>query len=124
MEHGYTRYVNKGCRCDICKAARAAYMRLWRGKNIERNRENDRNSKRKVALWLKEYKESHPCTDCGQFFLSVVMDFDHVKGEKLFNIGPSVNSYSRTRILTEIEKCELVCANCHRIRTYLRHLDV
>jgi hypothetical protein len=48
------------------------------------------------------------------------MDFDHRDGEtKLFNIGNATN-FDRQRILAEIHKCDLVCANCHRIRTQLR----
>jgi hypothetical protein len=44
------------------------------------------------------------------------MDFDHVRGEKLFNIGQTL-SVAMPKFLTEISKCDIVCANCHRIRT-------
>ena len=47
------------------------------------------------------------------------MDFDHVKGNKDRAISVMVGQkVSKDRILREIEKCELVCANCHRLRTY------
>ena len=49
------------------------------------------------------------------------MDFDHRdRKTKLTNINRMINyrSYSKEKILEEIEKCDLVCANCHRIRTY------
>ena len=59
-----------------------------------------------------------PCADCGGKFDPVVMDFDHVRGEKLFNISVGVGTGQGIRkILAEIEKCEVVCANCHRLRT-------
>jgi len=49
------------------------------------------------------------------------MHFDHRPGEKKdFEIGFAVRGYSRTRILAEIAKCDLVCANCHAVRTYRR----
>jgi hypothetical protein len=49
------------------------------------------------------------------------MDFDHVNGEKLDDIcGMRMRTVSREAIRTEIEKCEVVCANCHRARTHLR----
>jgi hypothetical protein len=44
------------------------------------------------------------------------MDFDHVRGRKLFNIGASLSTVSLVRLLKEIAKCEIVCANCHRLR--------
>ena len=59
--------------------------------------------------------------DCGGSFPPVCMDFDHVRGEKLFNIGSEARGgVGWERILAEVAKCELVCANCHRIRTYNR----
>lgn len=70
--------------------------------------------------WLREYKESNPCTDCGEHFHFAAMEFDHVRGEKYTNIA-RMKMMSRSRILEEIEKCELVCANCHRVRTYNRN---
>ena len=69
--------------------------------------------------WLNGLK-SGPCTDCGGTFPSCAMTWDHLPGSiKLFEIGPNW-SYSKQRILAEIDKCELVCANCHAIRTYNR----
>ena len=66
--------------------------------------------------------KAEPCADCGQRFPAVCMDFDHVDPEtKSFGIARAVgDDYSLQRILDEIEKCELVCANCHRIRTASR----
>lgn len=54
--------------------------------------------------------------DCGGTFPPECMDFDHVRGEKSFNVGE--NFYiSESKLLAEVAKCDLVCANCHRIRT-------
>lgn len=65
---------------------------------------------------IKEYLSVHPCVDCG--FTDVrCLDFDHVRGEKLFTIGKSF-TFKWERILSEIGKCEVRCANCHRIRHY------
>ena len=47
------------------------------------------------------------------------MDFDHIRGKKLHNVAWLVN-VSERRLLEEIAKCDLVCANCHRIRTARR----
>ena len=59
--------------------------------------------------------------DCGITYPYFVMDFDHVEGEKKFNISIAANKLrSMKLILEELSKCELVCSNCHRIRTMNR----
>lgn len=74
------------------------------------NREHDHRSK------IQGLKTA-PCQDCGNKFPPVCMDFDHRPGEvKLFGISAAVR-YSWDVILAEMAKCDLVCANCHRIRT-------
>ena len=60
-----------------------------------------------------------PCTDCGNTFPPCCMDFDHVRGKKTFAISLCGNR-SWKRVLKEIKKCDIVCANCHRIRTAQR----
>lgn len=65
--------------------------------------------------------KDQPCADCGGRFHPVAMHFDHRPGTvKEFDVGWAVRGYSRRRILAEIEKCDLVCANCHAVRTYKR----
>jgi hypothetical protein len=49
----------------------------------------------------------------------VVLEFDHL-GDKSFSIGAKLVQFKWQRILDEIEKCEVVCANCHRRRTARR----
>jgi hypothetical protein len=49
----------------------------------------------------------------------LVLDFDHL-GDKRFNISQALPDRNWAAILAEIEKCEVVCANCHRRRTARR----
>jgi hypothetical protein len=66
-------------------------------------------------------KRMSPCTDCDRYFPSQAMDFDHVRGEKLHEISTLMRNRSPIeKLLTELDKCDLVCVNCHRIRTYER----
>ena len=59
-----------------------------------------------------------PCVDCGNTFPPCAMDFDH-RGNKLDSVSRLVsNGFSINKIMEEIAKCDLVCANCHRIRTH------
>lgn len=64
--------------------------------------------------------KSMPCLDCKGTFPPVCMDFDHVRGEKRFDISNNHDKVSLVRLLEEIAKCDVVCSNCHRIRTALR----
>lgn len=65
-------------------------------------------------------KKNSPCTDCHVSYPAFVMDFDHMGIEdKSFNLSQAA-SQSIEAITKEIAKCELVCSNCHRIRTHNR----
>jgi hypothetical protein len=59
------------------------------------------------------------CADCGNTFPTVCMDFDHVRGKKLYNIA-NMKSSAWELIEAEIKKCDVICSNCHRIRTHNR----
>lgn len=85
----------------------------------QRNRKWEKKRLLEHTLWLKEIKELSGCIDCNSKLPGSCYHFDHIKGIKLFNIG-TANSLSRKRVLEEIKKCEIVCANCHGIRTFLR----
>lgn len=67
---------------------------------------------------IQAIKLERGCADCGYNAHPAALDFDHRKGEvKLFTIGAVGSSQSREALLAEIAKCDVVCANCHRIRT-------
>jgi excinuclease UvrABC ATPase subunit len=69
---------------------------------------------------VNSYLKEHPCVDCGNTDLRV-LDFDHVRGKKLGSISHGVkNSWPIEKLLAEINKCEVRCANCHRIVTHER----
>ena len=66
---------------------------------------------------LFAYLKKHPCVDCGEDDI-VVLEFDHVRGKKEETVTKLVhNGRSWKRILQEIRKCDVRCANCHRRKT-------
>ena len=67
------------------------------------------------AVFIRKQKKG-PCEDCGGTFPPECMQFDHVRGEKHYTVASMVAN-SEAKILEEIAKCALVCANCHAIRT-------
>lgn len=86
--------------------------KTWRGVTVQK----ENTAKRTANLTALKAK---PCTDCNQNFPACCMDFDHVRGKKLFSVSEGGNRKWST-VLKEISKCELVCANCHRKRTHKR----
>lgn len=79
-----------------------------------------RDNRRRKAKLIRTFKEV-PCTDCRIRWPYYVMQLDHVRGKKLFNLSAAIRrNVSVDRILAEIEKCEAVCANCHSIRSHSR----
>lgn len=73
--------------------------------------------------FIRTLKESVPCMDCNKKFPYYVMDFDHVTNDKSFEISTN-SGKSLENIKKEIEKCEIVCSNCHRIRTHKRRNNI
>lgn len=67
--------------------------------------------------------KSVPCMDCNQKFDPICMDFDHRPGEeKLFDVG-KMRDMPWGTVAAEMAKCDVVCANCHRLRTKRRYTD-
>jgi hypothetical protein len=91
-----------------------------------RQAELDRVKKRQAATlaWLRDVRR-RPCEDCGNSFPPYVLDFDHRDpGKKLFAITTgSAHLKSRDKLIAEIEKCDIVCANCHALRTYANLME-
>lgn len=75
----------------------------------------------KIQKFIQEYKQGRPCTDCGEYYPYWVMDFDHL-GNKEFGISGRKGGADKNieAIKAEIAKCEVVCSNCHRNRTFSR----
>lgn len=114
----------------------AEYNRSYHLKNAKavrsRHRKHYRNNKeayylavkkyrQKLAEWFEKLKGSGPCIDCEMSYPPYVLDYDHVRGRKILAVSEMLTrGFSKARILEEIAKCELVCSNCHRIRTHKR----
>lgn len=84
------------------------------------NSEKVKRARKKQQQRYKELKESLPCYRCGNFFPSFVTDFHHRDpAEKKFKVSKALcNTMSWSKILEEVEKCDLLCSNCHRFEEY------
>jgi hypothetical protein len=118
-----------GRRRGECRDCANAVKREWQKKN---GKEAYKRYKAGSTSWkwqhmklvrdtVNEMKKA-PCADCGGTFNPWVMDFDHLDGDtKSGNIATMIRAAKPLdAILREISKCELVCSNCHRDRTYKR----
>ena len=68
---------------------------------------------------LQDIKMESGCADCGYKEHPEALEFDHVRGEKLFTISASM-ARSAAVMEAEIAKCEVVCSNCHHVRSAQR----
>jgi hypothetical protein len=115
----------RGALQSKCKECQRAYHRLYyelnKSRFIETNRRNKDRQRKRLRTILWDVKQV-PCQDCGGTFHPWVMELDHREGTK--KDAPVANLVSKgctdARLLEEIEKCDVVCANCHRMRTFRR----
>ncbi len=106
--------------CHKCKGCQRLYSKQHYQSNRSKHIEKVIKYKEKVKSFIRQYKTEHPCTDCGKHYHFCIMDFDHLDStKKSFNIG-NTEHHTFPQVLEEIKKCELVCSNCHRFRTWNR----
>jgi hypothetical protein len=98
-------------KCNPCKNS-------WRKENVPLARSYANAARERKYQILVEAKNK-PCADCHVHYPTCVMDFDHLRDKKL-NIGKGYTTVGKRRLIEEIAKCDVVCANCHRIRTQNR----
>ena len=104
--------------CPVC---RSVYQKRWYRNHPEGHKASVlAYNKARTLEWqgrIQDYLRTHPCVDCGESD-PVVLEFDHVRGEKADRISRMVCDLRRWDVIEqEITKCDIRCANCHRRRT-------
>lgn len=129
IEEFYQRKTGRGTgnyyeKCKECYRERGrTYYHQNREKQSQLAILRKRKYKKERSEYVNEWKKDRPCQDCGNVYAPWVMDFDHREGEAEIGSISSLTGRSTIRIeriKIEIGKCDLVCANCHRQRTYER----
>jgi hypothetical protein len=70
---------------------------------------------------LRKYKEDSGCIDCESKYPHYMLEFDHrPEHRKLDNVYRVLKKYGVDMAWAEVSKCDVVCANCHKIRTWQR----
>lgn len=89
------------------KYVRTEYQREWARRRRERNRK-----------LVQDYKVEKGCADCGYNGHHAALEFDHISDNKVQNVATLMGK--EKALWEEIAKCEVVCSNCHSIRTWNR----
>ena len=107
---------------SYCRDCRRAYDRRYYAECGRTARLARARAWRVAArVWMDTLKEGRACADCGELFPTYVMHWDHLPGHyKVADVSAMVSSRRREIVLDELKKCELVCANCHVMRTVVR----
>ena len=89
-------------------------------KTKEKSKTTTGRLRTKIMEYVQEYKESAGCADCREKYPYYMLDLDHIR-DKEFGINRfRSHTSSLEKVKEEMAKCEVVCANCHRIRTHNR----
>lgn len=89
-------------------------------KNIDKNRIKNKTYREKVREYVRTQKESGSCKDCGVAYPYYVMEYDHIEDNKIRSVAKITSNGSMDQVIKEIAKCDLICSNCHKIRTWER----
>jgi hypothetical protein len=103
------------------EASRRHYAK-HRDKVIAKAKQYSKAARSRIRAFINNYLKANPCVDCGETNI-IVLEFDHIGevGTKHFTISDAVrHGIGMTKLKTEIAKCEVRCANCHRKKTYER----
>lgn len=104
------------------EATRASRRKHYYANKAQYRANNDLKRKR-LREWLMNLK-SVPCMDCGISYPPFVMDLDHRDpSQKKYNVGGMTKMGSWNKMIEEASKCDVVCSNCHRIRTHGKAQD-
>lgn len=99
--------------------ARSKYYKQWYRRNKKTEVARTHANRKTLRDMIREAKNK-PCVDCGVQYDYFIMQFDHVRGKKKFDVGRSYLRFGKQQILDEIAKCDVVCANDHAKRTWER----
>lgn len=107
-------------RKSACKLCRRQEQKTYSLNNKDTVRKTEKKKQVRNRNYIYNAKFGKFCIDCGIIYDPCVLQFDHIKNNKIKNVSKMVVNSSIKRIQEEIDKCEIVCTNCHRDRTHNR----
>jgi len=115
------RSASKDGLASLCKECNKSKLKEHYNNNKEyyvlKAAKRNKDQKLINRQYIYDYLKTKSCLDCGECD-PILLEFDHVRGEKYNNVSHLVGKgWSIDTIQKEIDKCEVVCSNCHRKRT-------
>lgn len=103
-----------------CRTCNKEYQEKWYENNKKKQSQNvsiNRNKNKKLNRdYIFEFLKNNPCKMCGESDI-LVLEFDHLHNKK-YNVSEMLaRGCSLGTVKKEIEKCQVLCANCHRRKT-------
>lgn len=102
--------------------ARKEYARQHYLDNKAAYAERRKRARREREQHVFDLKAAGSCVDCGQQYHPCQMQYDHIGTDKIASVSDLIRNATLAKVVAEIAKCELVCANCHSMRTWLRKI--
>lgn len=72
--------------------------------------------KKEIDVFILDYLKTHPCVKCGESN-PIVLEFDHLRDKEMDISKAKRCGWTNERLSAEMNKCQVLCANCHRIKT-------
>lgn len=100
--------------CRVCTNAKNNWYYANNPKYKDRIQKNNKESRERNVSWFREYKSNLSCTECGESH-PATLDFHHTDPTiKEGDVSALARNNNRAALLAEIEKCIVLCSNCHR----------
>lgn len=104
----------KQIKTEADREQKRVYDRRWYSQHSEQVRARNAAQRQKLQRWYAELKATLACQQCGENHPATLVFHHRDPNEKEFSIGQAVRScWSIERISKEIEKCAVLCTNCH-----------
>ena len=110
---------------NMSEATKAKFLetkKKWYAKNRAKHNEYHRKVRERNEKFIENYKLSNGCKSCGYKEYTVALDLHHRNpAEKSFSLARGTNNlHSLETLQREINKCDVLCANCHRVHHFLQ----
>ena len=115
------RYKTLGMRHPTCRECQKPFRKNWyegdaKGRHLQNVKERKQAVREVAREYVYQYLSTHPCISCGESN-PVVLEFHHRSGKDKAVSELVAGGYSIATIQAEIDKCDVLCANCHRKKT-------
>ncbi len=109
-----------GIRHKTCRNCQSEHQKQWYEKHKDTHKKNvlarKVSARQEARQFVLEYLSMHPCVQCGESD-PMVLEFHHLGGKEKEISFMITGGYPIAKIQSEIVKCQVLCANCHRRRT-------